>query len=85
MILRDHLAENRTTLANERTLLAYVRTALTLFIAGVTFIKFFNHVMFVIIGWILIPLSVLTIVKGLISFRKMKVLIKKEELRGDRD
>ena len=30
LILRDHLALDRTRLANERTLLAYLRTALML-------------------------------------------------------
>lgn len=33
LILRDHLAVDRTILANERTVLAYVRTILTAFIA----------------------------------------------------
>ena len=34
LILRDHLAADRTVLANERTFLAYIRTTLTLFVAG---------------------------------------------------
>ena len=37
LILRDHLAADRTILANERTFLAYIRTALTLFVAGLSF------------------------------------------------
>ena len=41
MILRDHLARDRTALANERTLLAYVRTAIALLAAGGTLLKFF--------------------------------------------
>lgn len=40
LILRDHLAADRTILANERTFLAYIRTALTLFIAGLSFVHF---------------------------------------------
>jgi len=40
LILRDHLAADRTILANERTFLAYIRTALTLFVAGLSFIHF---------------------------------------------
>lgn len=39
MILRDHLAYDRTVLANERTLLSYMRTAIALFIAGGTLVK----------------------------------------------
>ena len=34
LILRDHLAIDRTALANERTLLAYVRTGVALAAAG---------------------------------------------------
>lgn len=79
MILRDLLAENRTALANERTFLAYVRTALTLFVAGVTFIRFFGYVLTEIIGWILIPLGIFTMIKGLISYREMNRRIRKEQ------
>jgi putative membrane protein len=78
MILRDRLAENRTALANERTLLAYARTALTLFVAGVTFIRFFGYLWTTILGWMLIPLGVFTMIKGVISHRKMSLLIRKE-------
>lgn len=78
LILRDYLAEKRTCLANERTFLAYVRTSLTLFIAGVTFIKFFDHPLIVVIGWILIPVGIYTMVQGVRSFRKMKKLIEEE-------
>lgn len=41
MILRDHLARDRTALANERTLLSYARTAIALFAAGGTLLKLF--------------------------------------------
>lgn len=37
MILRDHLAHERTVLANERTFLAYVGTAIALLAGGGTF------------------------------------------------
>lgn len=82
MILRDRLAENRTSLANERTFLAYVRTALTLFVAGVTFIRFFGYVLIEIIGWILIPLGIFAMIRGTINFRRMKRLIKEQERTG---
>lgn len=78
-VLRDHLAAQRTILANERTYLAYIRTALTLFIAGVTFIKFFGHIIYEIIGWLLIPLGILGFVRGSISYIKMKQLIIEED------
>ena len=48
--IRDQLAADRTILANERTLLAYLRVALTLFVAGVSFIKFFESRILMILG-----------------------------------
>lgn len=41
LILRDHLAYDRTVLANERTLLSYVRTSIALLAAGGTLVKIF--------------------------------------------
>ncbi|MEC4677001.1 MAG: DUF202 domain-containing protein, partial [Nitrospirota bacterium] len=78
-VLRDNLAAQRTMLANERTYLAYIRTALTLFVAGVTLIKFFGHVIYEITGWILIPLGIMILIKGIISYIKMKRIITEEE------
>lgn len=42
MILRDHLAYDRTVLANERTLLAYMRTAIMLLVTGGTLLRLFT-------------------------------------------
>lgn len=75
-ILRDHLAVDRTVLANERTWLAYVRTALTLFVAGVTFIRFFDQWLVEIIGILFLPLSILFLVLGVRSYRRMKAILK---------
>src|SRR3989338_797353 len=60
MNLADELAVQRTTLANERTWLAYLRTALTLFVAGVTFVQFFSSRIIQLIGWGFIPLGMVT-------------------------
>jgi len=79
LFLRDHLAAKRTILANERTFLSYIRTALTLLVAGVSFIKFFGSAVIQALGWILIPLGVFTLVKGVISFRRMARRIEEEE------
>jgi putative membrane protein len=38
LILRDHLALDRTVLANERTFLSYIRTTLALVVVGATLI-----------------------------------------------
>lgn len=64
-LLRDNLATDRTILAVDRTLLAYARTALTLFVAGVSFIKFFNTVLLQAFGWLFIIFGIVTIIFGL--------------------
>lgn len=38
LILRDHLALDRTILANERTFLSYIRTTLAMIVVGATLI-----------------------------------------------
>lgn len=77
LILRDHLAIDRTNLAIERTFLAYLRTALTLFAVGVTLIQFFKSLIFFIIGFIFIPASILVFIIGLFRLVKMKQAVKK--------
>ncbi len=64
MILRDHLATDRTVLANERTFLAYVRTALSLIVSGASFIKFSDTPLVQYIGYFLIPLGIYISVAG---------------------
>jgi putative membrane protein len=71
LILRDCLAADRTVLANERTFLAYLRTALTLFVSGVTFIKFLGSVWLAILGWLFIPLGVFVFIYGYHRYRSM--------------
>ena len=59
LILRDHLARDRTKLANERTLLAYIRTAFMLFVAGATALKVFVDTPGVVVtSWLFIALGV---------------------------
>jgi putative membrane protein len=58
LILRDHLALDRTRLANERTLLSYLRTALMLLVAGASAVKFVGQSRDVIFtGWLFIVLA----------------------------
>ncbi len=80
------LASFRTILANERTVLSYMRTALTMFVAGVTFVHFFNSLIIVIVGWIFIPLGLITVVIGVYRYNREKRLIqqvshRKEQIR----
>ena len=80
LILRDHLAADRTILANERTFLAYIRTALTLFVAGLSFVHlkeiFSSHIVEVI-GIIFILLGIATFFVGLFRYKRMQALIRK--------
>jgi len=76
LILRDILAVDRTVMANTRTFLSYIRTALTLFIAGVTFIHFFEPRILFLIGWFFVPVSGVVLLLGAIYFIKMKRSIK---------
>lgn len=72
------LAKDRTILANERTLLAYIRTSLTLFVAGVTFVRFFGEVTFTVLGILFVFGSVFIMFVGLQRFKKEDFQIKKE-------
>ncbi|WP_161484725.1 MULTISPECIES: DUF202 domain-containing protein [unclassified Kosmotoga] len=71
LILRDYLAISRSKLANERTLLAYVRTGFMFFVSGLSLIKLFpTETIWVFLGYSLIPMSVFTIILGIIRFRQ---------------
>jgi len=72
MILRDHLAAERTVLANERTALAYLRTMLTFLIGGVTFIQFFDSFVVEVLGWIFLPIAVIVGLFGVVKYVKVK-------------
>ena len=72
LILRDILAIDRTVMANTRTFLSYIRTSLTLFIAGVTFIQFFESRVIFLVGWIFVPLSGMVFLLGALSYIRMK-------------
>lgn len=68
LVLRDHLAADRTILANERTLLAYIRTALAIFISGLSLIKLFESITLQIMGWVFMSVALLTSVIGAIRY-----------------
>jgi len=75
LILRDHLAAERTVLANERTALAYLRTMLTFLIGGVTFIEFFDSLPVRLLGWVFIPAAVVVGTFGVVNYGKVKRLL----------
>lgn len=70
--LTDHLAAARSILAVERTFLAYQRTALTQLAVAATFLRFFDHPVLTVLGWLLVPASVITMILGLVRYRRMR-------------
>ena len=72
---REHLAAVRSILANERTFLAYQRTALTQLALAATFLRFFDHPALTVTGWVLLPISGLTIILGVVRYRRMRAHI----------
>jgi putative membrane protein len=70
--LLNYLAGHRTSLANERTRLAYIRTGLTTFVAGVSFVRFFDHPLIEAIGWAFVPLGVATFLLGLARYKRIR-------------
>jgi putative membrane protein len=81
LILRDHLALDRTRLANERTLLAYIRTAFMLIVAGATALKLFVETPAVVVtAWLFIALGVFVVLLGTWRFVSMRRTIIRREL-----
>ena len=64
MIVRDHLALDRTRLANERTLLAYLLSGVSLVLAGATLLHFSQGTWLEWVGVACIPVGVLTLLFG---------------------
>lgn len=76
LILRDHLAVDRTVLANENTFLAYVRTALTFFVSGITFVHFFGDWIVEVLGWLFMPIGVAIFIAGWLRYVRMQKTLK---------
>ncbi|WP_317129912.1 DUF202 domain-containing protein [Psychroflexus aestuariivivens] len=74
IILRDHLAMERTKLANERTLLSYLRTSLYLLLGGTALLSLKNKSFedLKIIGYIALSLSVIFLIIGITRFIQLK-------------
>lgn len=76
LILRDHLAIDRTMLANESTFLAYLRTGLAMCAAGATLIHFSEGVHANTIGGIFIGFGFLVFLIGTVRHGQMRKKIK---------
>lgn len=74
MILRDHLAMERTKLANERTLLSYVRSSLYLLLGGIGLVGVKQNLFedLKVVGLVAIGLSVLFLAVGVIRYIQLK-------------
>lgn len=77
IILRDHLAMERTKLANERTLLSYIRTSLYLVLGGIAFLGMQDFEEIRNLGYFSLGLSVILIVIGIVRFLQLKSHMKK--------
>ena len=75
LILRDHLAIERTRLANERTLLAYLRSGVAMVIAGFTIIHFLQEGWFWAVGIACLPIGIITGVVGIVRYLRMEYKI----------
>jgi putative membrane protein len=86
MILRDHLAYDRTILANETTLLAYLRTAMALLAAGATLFRLYSDdAFFQVLGMVMLVLGVLIAAVGIHRFfamsKRLIILLDKTEVK----
>ncbi|MEK6476547.1 DUF202 domain-containing protein [Catalinimonas sp. 4WD22] len=79
LILRDILAIERTKMANERTFLAYFRTSVALFGAGVGIVEIDYFQEYKWLGFVLLGVSVITLVVGVIRIFQVKKVIRKAQ------
>ncbi len=76
LILRDHLAIDRTLLANERTLLAYLRSGVALLVAGLTIINFATHTWILVLGIGCLPAGIVVSIVGSARYARINKTIK---------
>lgn len=72
LILRDHLALERTRLANERTFMAYIRSALYLVIGGLALTQLQGHGNLAWVGLMALGMATVFVVVGLVRFYSLK-------------
>ena len=81
LILRDYLAIDRTVMANEVSFMSYIRTALTMVVAAMTFLKFFDIPEVHLLGWLFIVLAALLVIHGATRYEAMGSIL--NGLTGD--
>ena len=72
LILRDHLALERTRLSNERTLMSYIRSSLYLLIGGIALIQIEGYGDLLYVGYLSLLLCVLFVVVGFFRFMRLR-------------
>ncbi len=72
LILRDHLALQRTKLANERTLLTYIRSALYLIIAGIAFLNVKEFAQIPYLGMLCFVFSGVLFLVGILRYVQLR-------------
>ncbi len=72
LILRDHLALERTRLSNERTLLSYIRSSLYLLVGGVAMVQVEGFGNLHYAGYLALLLSGLFLLVGLARFQRLR-------------
>lgn len=72
IILRDHLAVERTKLANERTLLSYIRTSLYLVLGGIAFLGMKDLEEIRNLGFLSLTISAVLLVIGILRYLQLK-------------
>jgi len=78
MILRDHLAYDRTILTNETTFLSYLRTSMALMAGGATMLRLFaNDIYFQVLGLVMLLLGIIITVIGALRFSTITKRLKK--------
>lgn len=77
IILRDHLALQRTKLANERTLLMFVKSAIYLIIAGIAFLNMADFAHIAYFGIICLLMSVIILLIGVVKYLQLRKHLRK--------
>lgn len=76
------LAVHRTELANRRTLMAYIKTSFALAGSAIAILKLLDDSFLEIVGWILLPLALLTLLIGVADYHRVKKSINEEKHDG---
>lgn len=70
------LTIGRTIMANERTLLAFIRTSMAFLIMGIGLIKYLDHPVLDVLGWIFVVLAGVLFFWGLHRYKEVKKVLR---------